>query len=66
MKPIVLDREDMSDFERGLFLKDLQKITDEYFETDGSASLEITRTEEGFIVCIIFTSRRIKSLKQPI
>lgn len=65
MKSIVLDREDMSDFERGLFLKDLLKVTDEYFETDGKTSLEITRTEDGFIVCVIFTSRRIKSLKKP-
>lgn len=65
MKPIILDREDMSDFERGLFLKDLQKVTDEYFEAEESPSLEITRTEEGFIVCVIFTSRRIKSLKKP-
>lgn len=66
MKPIILDREDMSDFERALFLKDLQKVTDEYFETDKSTSLEITRTEEGFIVCVIFTARRIKSLKKPV
>ena len=50
MKEIILERDDMSDFERGLFLKDLKRVTDEYFEADGAASLEITRTEEGFLV----------------
>lgn len=63
---ILLDRDDMSDFERGLFLKDMQRVNEEYFECDGTPSLEITRTEDGFLVCVIFTARRIKSLKHPI
>ncbi|MDE7083276.1 MAG: hypothetical protein K2O89_06225 [Clostridia bacterium] len=63
---ILLDRDDMSDFERELFLKDLQRVNDEYFECDKSPALEITRTEEGFLVCVIFPVRRIKSLKHPI
>ena len=63
---ILLDRDDMSDFERELYLRDLKKINEEYFECDGEAALEITRTEEGFLVCVIFNSRRIKSLKHPI
>ncbi len=63
---ILLDRDDMSDFERGLFLKDLQRVNDEYFECDGDSSLEITRTEQGFLVCVIFPARRIKSLKHPV
>ena len=63
---ILLDRDDMSDFERGLFLKDMQRVNEEYFECDGSPSLEITRTDDGFLVCVIFTARRIKSLKHPI
>ena len=33
---ILLDRDDMSDFERGLFLKDVQRVNDEYFECDAS------------------------------
>lgn len=66
MKSIVLERDDMSDFERALFLKDLKKVTDEYFEGDNSPSLEITRTDEGFLVCVIFTARRIKSVKRPL
>lgn len=66
MKKIVLERDDMSDFERGLFLKDLQKVTDEYFEADGPTSLEITRTDGGFLVCVIFSARRVKTLKKPL
>lgn len=64
-KIIALDREEMSEFERGLFLKDLKRVTDEYFETEKNASLEITRTDEGFLVCVLFNARRVKSLKRP-
>ena len=64
-KIIALDREEMTDFERALFLKDLKKITDEYFECNGDATLEVTRTEGGFLVCVLFTARRIKTLKTP-
>ncbi len=66
MKNIVLERDDMSEFERSLFLKDLKKVTAEYFETEASPALEITRTENGFLVCVIFSARRIKSVKQPL
>lgn len=55
----------MSDFGRALFLKDLKKVTDEYFESENTPSLEITRTEEGFLVCVLFTARRVKSVKKP-
>lgn len=58
-----LDRDEMSDTERVLFLRDLQKICDEYFEADGEPTLEITRTDGGFLVCVLFTARRIKTLK---
>ena len=60
-----LDRDDMSDFERELFLSDIKKVTDEYFECEGNSSLEITRTDEGFLVCMFMTARRIKKLKKP-
>ncbi len=63
---ILLDRDDMSDFERGLFLKDIGRVNEEYFECEGTPSLEITRTDDGFLVCVIFSTRRIKSLKHPI
>lgn len=60
-----LDREDMSDLERELFLTDLKRVTDEYFESDGKVSLEITRSDEGFIVCVLLTAHRIKNVKKP-
>ncbi len=66
MNKVILDRDDMSEFERGLFLKDLQRLTDEYFERNDDASIDVTRTEEGFLVCVIFSARRIKTVKKPI
>jgi len=63
---LALDREDMSDFERNLFLKDLKKVTEEYFEINVDATLEVTRADGGFLVCVIFTARRIKTLKNPV
>lgn len=62
-KIIALDREDMSDTERELFLHDLKRVLDEYFETDGETTLEITRSDDGFIVCVLFTARRIKTVR---
>lgn len=65
-KILALDREDMSDWERELFLKDLNKVIEEYFESDSPPSLEITRTEGGFLVCLILSARRIKNIKRPV
>ena len=61
-----LDREDMSDWEREVFLKDLSHVLDEYFESENTPSLEITRSDSGFIVCLIFSARRIKNVKRPL
>ena len=60
-----LDRDDMSDFERELFLSDVKKVTDEYFESDGNASLEITRADDGFLICLLMSAWRIKNVKKP-
>ena len=60
-----LDRDDMSDFERELFLSDIKKVTDEYFESDEKPSMEITRTDEGFLICLFTCARRIKNVKKP-
>lgn len=60
-----LDREDMPDFARQLFLKDVRRVLDEYFECDNDTNLEITRSEEGFLVCVLFSARRVKSVKNP-
>lgn len=65
MKILSLDREDMTELEKKLFLKDLQKVTDEYFEMDGNPDLEVTRSENGFLVCLIFNARRIKTIRRP-
>ena len=62
---ISLDREDMSDVERELFLKDLKRVADEYFEIEYSPSLEITRADDGFLICVLLTAHRIKNVKKP-
>ena len=61
-----LEREDISDVERALFLKDLKKVTGEYFEGGDDATLEITRTENGFLVCVLVTALRVKSVKSVV
>lgn len=66
VKLLSIDRNDITDLERELFLKDFKRIADEYFEADGAPDLEVTRTESGFIVCVIFTAHRIKTVKRPI
>lgn len=60
-----LEREEMTDLERELFLKDLKKVAGEYFEIYGGCDIEVTRTEEGFAVCVIFAAHRIKNIKRP-
>ena len=62
---ISLDRDELSDIERELFLADFSKILKEYFECDGEPTLEITRTDEGFLLCLFATARRIKNIKKP-
>lgn len=60
-----LDRDEMPDLERELFLKDIRRIVDEYFECDSPLSLEMTRSDDGFIVCVLFSARRIKNVRRP-
>ena len=64
-KLLALDREDITDLERELFLKDFKRVADEYFEGDGVCDLEVTRSEDGFLVCLIFNARRIKTIRRP-
>lgn len=61
---IVFDREEMTDGEKQLFLRDFKKVCDEYFESDGKPDLNVTHTTDGFSVCIIFFARRIKRFKK--
>lgn len=65
-KLISLDRDDMSELDRQLYLNDMLRVNGEYFECDGAPTLEVTRAEDGFLVCVIFTARRIKSVKRPV
>ena len=65
-KVISLDREDMSDFARSLFLKDIKRVAEEYFECDGDLSLEITRSEGGFLVCVLSPTPCFKSVNPPL
>lgn len=63
--PLILDREEMTDGERELFIADLKRVCLEYFEYDGKFSLDVTRAERGYSVCVIFDARRIKRFKKP-
>lgn len=58
---IVLDREDISYTEKKLFAEDLKKVANEHFECDGDMGVDVTKTENGFSVCVIFGARRIKN-----
>lgn len=60
---LAFDREDISDIQRELFLKDFSRLADEYFENDSKPTIEITRSEGGFLLCVIWTARRAKSVK---
>lgn len=65
LKLLSQDRGGITDFEKELFLKDLSRVTGEYFETEGETALEVTRTEKGFVVCLVFSARRIKTVMRP-
>ena len=65
MNTIVNEREDMTEEEKQLFLHDLKHVCGEYFEADGKYSLDMTRTEKGFSVCILFDAVRVKKFRKP-
>lgn len=62
---LIADREEITEGERALFIADLKRVCEEYFEGEGKFSLDVTRTENGFSVCVIFNARRIKRFKKP-
>jgi hypothetical protein len=62
-KLISIDRDEMSENEREMFLCDVKKVLTEYFECNEDISLQITRSKQGFIVCLIFSATRIKYVK---
>ncbi len=63
LKMLTLEREGLSEADRALFTKDFCLLADEYFERIGEIELDVTRTDEGFSVCIVFATRRIKKVK---
>ncbi len=65
VKPALCDREKMTDEERELFLSDLKNLCEEYFEGGSKFTTDMTRTANGFSVCVIFDAARIKSFKKP-
>ena len=60
---LLFDRDEMTEGEKKLFLTDFAKVCEEYFEGDGRPDINITRTADGFSVCIIFAARRIKRFR---
>ncbi|MBO5328235.1 MAG: hypothetical protein J6B04_03595, partial [Clostridia bacterium] len=59
-KIIRLERENLSPTEKALFCEDFKRVIDEHFERDGELGVDVTETEDGFSVCVIFGARRIK------
>ncbi len=62
---VISGREQMTDDEKELFLCDLKSVCAEYFDGDAKFSLDITRTERGYSVCVVFDAVRIKKFKKP-
>lgn len=62
---VLTDREVLTDEEKELFLCDLKAVCGEYFEADGKYSVDVTRTEKGMSVCVIFDASRIRKFKKP-
>ncbi len=65
-KILLPDREEMTEDEKQLFISDLKSVCGEYFEADGKYSMDVTKTEKGFSVCIIFDAARVKNFKKPL
>ena len=62
---LLCDGELMTDDERELFIADLKTVCGEYFDAADRYSLDVTRTQKGVSVCIIFDAARVKKFKKP-
>lgn len=62
---VFVDREQMTDEEKELFLSDIKGVCSEYFEGCDKYSIDLTRTEKGFSACLVFDAVRIKKFKKP-
>ena len=60
-----MERDIMTETERELLKRDIVRVAEEYFETDGQAEIDIKRTERGYSVCLLLHARRIKKIWSP-
>ena len=66
MKNLILpEKEEMTDEEKTLFLMDIKRVCEEYFEADGKYTFDLAKTEKGFSACIIFDALRVRKFKKP-
>lgn len=63
-KLLSLEKRDFSPADRAMFTNDFKRLADEYFECEGTPEIDVTRTEDGYSVCVIFAAARIKQVKQ--
>ncbi len=63
-KVLSLDKRDFTTADKMLFMNDFKKLAAEYFECDGVPQVDVTKTDDGYSVCVIFSARRIKQVKQ--
>lgn len=63
-KFINLEKRDFSPAAKMLFMNDFKKFAEEYFECEGIPDIDVTRSDDGYSVCIIFRARRVKKVKQ--
>lgn len=66
MKQLILpEKEEMTDEEKNLFLADVRRVCEEYFEADGKYTFDLAKMENGFSGCIVFDARRVRKFKKP-
>ena len=65
-KFLSLDREEMTEAEKELYLSDLTRLTEEYFEIDRAPEVSVVRADGGFDVTVKISARRIKYVKRPV
>ena len=62
---VYTEREAMSETEADLLKRDLTKAFSEYFEPCGQAEVDVTRTQNGYSVCVLLKAARIKRMRRP-
>ena len=48
--PAAIERQIMTEAERDLLKRDMMRVAEEYFETDGAPDVDITSTQNGYSV----------------